>query len=320
MKVFVTGANGFLGSHLVDRLLERSDEVHVLIRKTSNLRWLIGKKVHFHYGDVTDESDTLVRFVNGMDIVYHVAGVIRAPRREVYHRINAMGTAHVLEACLQNPSLKRCVIVTSIAAHGPGVGLEPSRESDPAKPVTEYGKSKRDAELIAFRYRDRLPITIIRPPAIYGPRDDQVLQFFRMLKWGFALLPAGGRQVLNLASVHDVVKGLLLAAESPQAVGEIFFIGEDHNYDWSTAADVMGRAFRRRPVKITVPIPVVFGVAGVSHLAGILMNRLGKMSLNLDYARNFVQKNWGLNLTKAHDLLGYRSDDSLEKGSEATAA
>jgi nucleoside-diphosphate-sugar epimerase len=173
MKVFVTGANGFLGSHLVDRLLERGDEVHVLVRKTSNLQWLIGKDVRFHYGDVIGEGKGLRGGLQGVDVLLHVAGILRANRSRTYYEVNTQGTANVLEECLNvRPEIRRVVIVTSLAAHGPSPEGKTATEGDECHPIGDYAKSKRDAELVALKYADRLPVTVVRPPAIYGPRDE----------------------------------------------------------------------------------------------------------------------------------------------------
>ena len=201
----VTGATGFLGSHLVDQLLARGHEVHVLLRKNSNLRWLIGKPVQFHYGDVEADLKGLHAGLHHADYCFHVAGVIAARRPQTYYQVNTIGTDHVLNACLQHPSLKRIVVVTSLAARGPRQEPGPAQETDACHPITDYGKSKRDAELVALRYQDRLPITIIRPPAIYGPRDIAVLQFFKIAKWGVFPLPAGGGRMVNMAHALDVV-------------------------------------------------------------------------------------------------------------------
>ena len=319
MKVLITGANGFLGSHLADRLITDGHEVHVLIRKTSNLQWLLGKPIQFHYGDVVGISKGLKEGLEGVDVLFHVAGVLRARKPKTYYEVNAQGTANVLEACLEvNPNLKRAVVVTSLAAHGPGQDDRPATEDDECRPITDYGKSKRDAELIALKYAGRLPVTIVRPPAIYGPRDDQVYEFFQMVRWGFALIPGSGNGVLNMSHVHDVVDGLVLAATSPKAPGEIFFIGEDCNHTWREAADAIAGAIDRRFLKIPVPSALVFGVSGLADVFGRMIGRV--FSLNLDYAKNFVQKNWAMDVSKARRLLGYSPKYSLKEGIKATAS
>lgn len=315
MKTFVTGASGFLGSHLVDRLCERGDEVHVLLRKTSNPRWLLERNIHYHYGDVLED---LKEGLEGADLVFHVAGLLKARNPQTYYEVNTRGTAHLLEACLKScPSVKRIVLVTSLAAHGPNSGDQAAREEDECHPLTEYGKSKRDAEIVAERYQDRLPITIVRPPAIYGPRDEQILSFFRLVKRGFVFLPGRGPHFLNLAYVKDVVKGLLLVSESPQAVGETFFIGDERNYEWREVGDTVAKAVGcRSTVKIPVPKALLYGVAGFAEIISWFTGRV--LPLNIDYSRNFLQSHWTLDIGKAKRILGFRPDFSFSRGVEET--
>lgn len=319
MKVFITGANGFLGSHLVDHLIEMGAEVHALVRRSSNLQWLLAKPVHFHYGDISEDSKGLQKGIQGAEWVFHLAGAIRAREAKTYYQVNAQGTANLLEAALRsNTPLKKIVVVTSLAAHGPGLNDHPATEEDECHPITDYGKSKRDAELITLRYADRLPVTIVRPPAIYGPRDEQVFHFFRMVKKGIALLPGWGSRILNMAYVQDVVAGILLAAENPKAVGEIFFIGEDRNYDWTEAADIIGQAVcRARPLKIHLPKPLIYGAAGLAE--GITRLTGSLLPLSLAYAKNFTQRNWALDISKAKRFLGFQSAYPLSRGAEETA-
>jgi nucleoside-diphosphate-sugar epimerase len=318
MRAFVTGANGFLGSHLVDRLLERGDEVHVLVRKTSNLQWLLGKDVQFHYGDIVGDGRGVREGLKDADVVFHVAGVLRANRPRTYYEVNAQGTANLLQTCLEvRPGIRRVVVVTSLAAHGPNSGDGLAREEDECHPIGDYGKSKRDEELVALKYADRLPITVIRPPAIYGPRDDQILAFFKMVRRGLALLPGDGRGVLNMTHVQDVVSGMLLAAEHPKAAGEIFFIGEDKNHSWEEAAEAIAGALERKTLKLRVPGVLVLAVCGAAEALGKLVRRT--FTLNLAYANNFLQRNWAMDVSKAIRLLGYRPAFSLAAGAKDAA-
>jgi nucleoside-diphosphate-sugar epimerase len=318
MRAFITGANGFLGSHLVDRLIERGDEVHVLVRKTSNLQWLIGKDVRFHYGDVSGDGKGLREALQEADVLFHVAGVLKAHRPQTYYEVNAQGTANLLETCLEvRPDIRRVVVVTSLAAHGPNSGDGAAREEDECHPLGDYGKSKRDQELVALKYAGRLPVTIVRPPAIYGPRDDQILTFFKMVRRGLALLPGDGRGVLNMTHVQDVVTGMLLAAEHPKAVGEIFFVGGERNHTWTEAAEAIAGALGRKALKLRVPGAVVYAVCGAAEALGRLLKRT--FTLNLAYARNFLQRNWALDISKAVRLLGYRPAFSLADGARDTA-
>lgn len=174
MKVLVTGASGFLGSHLVDFLLREGHSVHVLIRQTSNIQWLLGKKIQYHFGDLADSTAPLEKVVEGIELCFHVAGVIRANRPEDYFKTHRDGTRRLLDSLLKEKrSLKRVVIVSSIAAQGPGLEKGPIWEEDEPHPMTDYGQSKLEEEKVALGYRDRLPITIIRPPGIWGNLLDR---------------------------------------------------------------------------------------------------------------------------------------------------
>ena len=317
MKVLVTGATGFLGSHLVDRLLAQGDEVHVLTRKTSNLRWLKDKPVIYHEGDVTGTFDNILKAVSGVDLVFHVAGIIQALHEDSYFKANAFGTKQILDACMQNKNIKRIVIVTSLAAHGPGRDMTTlARETDPCYPVNPYGASKLEAEKIASEYMSRLPITIIRPPAIYGPRDEQFLSLFKMVSSGIVFLPGMSKKIINASFVGDIVSGMILASQHPAAIGETFFIGDSQNYSWEEAAQVFAKVLKKNIIIIPLPSPLVYAAACVADLISHVTGKL--LPLNWDNVTNFIQKNWMMDISKAQKILGYQPQMSLEKGIETT--
>ena len=319
MKTFVTGATGFLGSHLVDRLLEKKHEVHVLVRKSSNLRWLLGKKVHYHYGDIVEDLVGLKEALQKTEVCFHLAGVITAARPETYHEVNAQGTANLLEAALQaKRHLKKIVVVTSIAAHGPGQNQHPITEEDDCHPITDYGRSKRDAELIALRYCDQLPITIVRPPPIYGPRDRHLYRYFWMARKGFLLLPGNGQQIVNLAYVQDVITGILLAAEHPRSSGEIFFIGDEKNYAWREIADMVAHSVQKKVLRIRLPTRVIQSIGTTLRVFAWITGR-SELVITANM-KNFVQSNWSLDIAKARQILAFQPTISLQQGVKTTAS
>ena len=182
MKVMVTGATGFVGSHLVEALCEKDVQVNVFTRKTSNDKWIADLPPDRYYGDMSD-PESLRDALDGVETVFHLAGVTKAFDEKTYIRVNAEGTKHLLDACLsmQSPP-KRIVIVSSLAAAGPSTRDRPKRESDPCRPVSPYGRSKQMAEEVAAYYTDKLSIVIVRPPAVYGPRDGDFLSSFKLIK------------------------------------------------------------------------------------------------------------------------------------------
>src|SRR5215467_11621357 len=166
-KVLVTGANGFIGSHLVRELLDRGYEVSGLVRPTSDIRSLQGLPIRIFLGDVC-EPETLVAPMQGVHYIYHLAAKLMVDSREDFLQTNTEGTKHMLEAARKYAadSLKRFLLVSSQAGAGPGTDTTPMDESAPMKPVSWYGQSKKEAEEAAQSCG--LPITIVRPSAVYG--------------------------------------------------------------------------------------------------------------------------------------------------------
>ncbi len=166
MIALVTGANGFVGSHLVDLLLESGYQVRCLVRGTSDLRWLEGKNVELRHGGILDPS-SLAGAVRGADYVFHVAGITRARRREDFLRVNGEGTRNLAEACAKHaPGVRKIVYCSSLAAGGPAPSSRPIDEESPAVPHSTYGRSKLEGEIALLRLADRLSYSIVRPPAI----------------------------------------------------------------------------------------------------------------------------------------------------------
>ena len=259
-KAVVTGGTGFIGSHLADLLCARGWEVTVVVRPTSDLRWLEGLPVRCVEADLVTGAG-LDEALRGADAVFHVAGVTRARTRADYHRGNQRTTRNLLEAAVRScPGLERFLYVSSLSAAGPSQPGRPARESDPPRPITFYGTSKLAAEREVRRFGRRLPATIVRPPAVYGPRDANMVSVFRGAERGLFLLPAGGRAPVSLVHVRDLTAGILLAAESPQAIGETYYISGEVT-TWREVGRLLEEVVGRRLRMIDVP-PLFLRLAG----------------------------------------------------------
>lgn len=176
MRALVTGASGFIGSTLIQELSTLGFEVHALMRKTSSDANLAGLNYRRVQGDLSDEG-SLREAVRGVDYVFHLAGLTAAKNREEFFAHNALGTERLAKVVAEErPGLSRFVYVSSLAASGPASSLEaPLTESQAEHPVSAYGESKLAGEHALLRYKDVYPISIIRPPMVYGPRDKGVL-------------------------------------------------------------------------------------------------------------------------------------------------
>ena len=182
----VTGATGFVGSHLVDRLIERGCNVRCLVRKTSNLRFLRHPKIDLAYGGLDGETDW-DSVLAGVHTIYHVAGLTFARRAKDYYSVNHKGTEAIVGAALKHrDEIRRFVLISSLAAVGPSRDGSPVTEEIEANPITPYGRSKLMAEEAVWVVKDLLPVTVVRPPAVYGPRDYGVFEFFKSISRGIS--------------------------------------------------------------------------------------------------------------------------------------
>jgi dihydroflavonol-4-reductase len=318
----VTGANGFVGSHLVDLLLKENYKVKCLVRKSSNLRWLEGKNVEIITSGLFDKEG-LVRAFEGVDYIYHVAGVIKSKKPEGYYKGNVEATQNILEAALNyKDKIKRILIVSSQTAAGPSPAFELIDETHPCAPITNYGKSKRAEEELVQTYFDKLPITICRPPAVYGERDTEIFIFFNSY-WKGVTTTIGfgkkeGQKKLSLIHAIDLVRGFYLAATNPNSKGQTYFISSEEVYTWERIIAVTSKVMNKKAIVFKVPHCIVYTIAAVAQLISVFQKQAA--TLNIEKARDITQSSWTCSTEKAVKELGYKQNISLEQGIEETIA
>jgi nucleoside-diphosphate-sugar epimerase len=265
MKVLLTGATGFVGSHLAELLLHKGYDVRALIRRTSNMQWIRDLDMECFYGSL-DEADSLKNAVKGVDYVFHVAGVTKAADAITYIKGNYEATKNLVEAILaEEPKIKRFVLVSSQAAVGPSPTIEPIDENANPYPLTDYGQSKLLAENYIRNMADTLPVTIVRPPAVFGPRDTDVLDFFKTVKLGIIPRIGGSEKYVSLVYVKDLVRGIWLAGTRSKAVGKTYFIANPRPYSWGQMAELALKVFNKKGIQVRVPELLLKGVALASE-------------------------------------------------------
>ncbi len=312
----VTGANGFVGSHLVDYLLGKGDEVHCLVRKSSNLRWLEGKNVVIHDSGLFDK-DELKKVLNNVDYLYHVAGVVKAKKEEGYFKGNVETTRNLLDTALEvAPNIKRILIVSSLTASGPAKLDNPVTEDTPPHPITTYGRSKLAQEELAKTYMNKLPITIVRPPAIYGERDTEIYLFFKTYQKGLMSLIGFSKKELSLIYVKDLVNGMYLAATNEKAKSEIYFISSTEFYTWPQIGETLQKIINKRAITLRLPHTLVYGIAAIAQFFSMFSSKAA--TFNIEKARDFVQEAWTCDTSKAERDLGYTQNYSLDEGLKRT--
>jgi len=314
--ILVTGANGFVGARLSKVLLKRGYAVRALARKTSDLTRLEDMAVDLVYGELSD-FPSLKEAASAVDVVIHSAGVIKAPSLHRYMEANKQGTRNLLEAVQEaSPDLQRFVYISSLAAGGPGPTDRPVTEDDPPRPVSPYGASKLAGEKEALSFADRLPVSVVRPPAVYGPGDTQVLGFFRTVCWHLKPYFGPPTAQVRLVYVDDLVEGLILAIEHQQAVGEVFYIAEDKSHTWLELENIIAREAEVWAVPVRIPRWFVRSVATVAEW---IYKPAGKTpALNRHKAEDFLQQNWTCSVAKAERMLGYRCRFPFAKGAAMT--
>lgn len=311
----VTGSNGFVGSHLVDFLLEKGHHVKCIVRKTSNLQWLEGKNVELCDCGLLDVA-ALEEVAKDAHYIFHIAGVVKAIRPEGYFKGNVAMTKNVLQAALAAPNLRKVMITSSMAATGPAPMGSQVDENSPLRPMEPYGYSKVKQEELAQSYRDRLPIVVVRPPAVYGERDTEILPFFKMIKKGWAIRMGFKAKELSLVHVVDLVQGMYLATTHADNAGEVYFLGSLECYNWKEIGEVAGKVLDKKVKNLAIPHFLLFAVGGW----GNLMERWFKaeVDLNLDRARRITRPSWYCSSAKAAKELGYQQQISLKEGIQRT--
>jgi len=310
MKALVTGATGFIGSHLTERLIKRGYKVSCLVRKTSNLRWIEDLGIDFIIGDCS-HIDTLIDAVKGVDYIFHVAGLTKTPRPEEFYIINYKGTENLIKAVAEsNIEIKRFIYLSSLAAYGPSLNGDAEMHGDKPHPVSEYGKSKLKGEEAVMNYADTIPVTILRPSVVYGPRDRQLYAIFKWINKGF--VPYWGNSRLSMVYVDDLVDAIILAAESDKAIQKTYFISDGREYEIDIIINEISDSLGRDVKKIKIPLSLM-------PIVGFLGERLSKFIdggelINRDKIRELKYNKWVCSIIDAEHDLNYRPQVGLKEG------
>ena len=302
MRIALTGASGFIGSHLAEYLVNQNHQVTCLLRKTSSRRWLQHLSFREVLGDVA-QPQTLQPFVQEQDVVIHAAGITKAINETEYLIGNTESTKNLLAAIRQlNPQLQRFVLISSQAAAGPSLAKIPLGENALKNPITAYGRSKALAEEITLQFGKDFPVTIIRPPTVYGPRDRDVYAYFRFVNKN--LQPILGKEnTVSLVYVKNLVAGIAAAMTHPHAIQQCYFITDDGQYTWSDLADMIAHILNKRPIKIKIPNWLIQAIAGINSFYSNLTRK--PVLLNREKLLEMRQPYWLAANEKAKAELGF---------------
>jgi nucleoside-diphosphate-sugar epimerase len=317
MRALVTGGQGFVGSHLCERLVAQGHRVRVLARPSSDLRHLSGIEVEVVRADVTEPAG-LPSAVAGCDVVFHVAGALRGLREQDLFRVNADGTRNLVGAAVAaEPPLARFVYVSSLAAAGPSPGgSTPRTEHMPPAPLTWYGRSKLAGES-AVRSVAGLNWTILRPAIVFGPRERDMLRYFRLARRGWLPVVGFSDRHYSLIYVEDLAEGLVRAAEAPAAVGQIYFLAGPEAVSWARLAELIATALgvAARPLRLPETVATAAGI-----VADWLARARGSPDiLSSQKVIEMLAPAWVCSADKAEREFGWRATTPLPDALARTA-
>ena len=315
MKAFVTGGTGFVGSHLVEDLLasKKYDEIRCLVR--SSEKWLKGMNVTVVKGDL-DNYHAISDALDGVDVIFHIAGLTKAPRNKDFTAANVDATENLLRIA-QKKGITNFVILSSLAAVGPSKGTALT-EKAPLRPVSMYGNSKKRMEVMIEKTAlENDSVKIIRPPAVYGPREADIYTFFKSYKLGFCpMVGDGNYPKLSLVYVKDLTDGIMKAAEKTTPGTHTYFMGGEMDaYNWNQISSVTGQVLGKKPLTLKLKPNWVRKVASVIETGASFFGKYPVV--NKEKASEMVEE-WVCSSRKAIKELNYSPSTTLEEGISRT--
>lgn len=310
MKVLVTGGTGFIGSHVVEKLCNEGFSVRCISKDLLNTEELNACDVEIIINDLNNNINW-DSVLSDVDIVYHIAGVTRARYYKEYYEQNFIATKNFIKVCSEYSNIKRFVYLSSLTAVGPELNNIKVDETTEYHPVSDYGKSKMLAELEVLKYRDKIPVTILRPSAVYGPRERNLFIYMKTIKRGFQLVIGLRKKYNNLIYVNDLADAIVSFSLNEKAQDQIYFIGSELSYSNELIGQTMSRVINKHPLNIYVPHCIVFSICGIAELIGKVFNK--DVLLNIQKARELTQSRWNCSVEKAKSI-GFSPKISLYDG------
>ena len=327
-RAFLTGASGFIGRHFSQCLRELEVDVSCLVRRTSQQSHLRELGCRLVEGDVLAPASVLDAVALAKpDVVFHLAGITKAIRSDDLYEINRQGTENVLAACSELASPPVTVLVSTLAVAGPSRS-KAKTESDPPSPVSHYGKSKLAAEQMALQYCERLRVSIVRPPIVFGPYDRDTFELFQTIS-SSGLHPVPSLWPMSISWIHvsDACRALVrvakqgcrLSPDSHSTGRGIYFAAsaEDVGYKelGKQIADTLGNRFF---LSVPTPGPLVWGLASINETMARL--RGVQNILNFDKAREATSGSWTCDGSKLVRETGFECQVSLEETLRTSAS
>lgn len=314
-KILITGANGFIGSFLVEEALKRNYEVYAGIRKTSNTEYLTDPRIKFTELDFSDKGnlDKQLSQLPCFDFVIHNAGTTKAFKKKDYFISNYQYTKNIIDVLIsQKKVIEKFIYMSSLAAYGPGDNLRLNfiSSTDTPNPVTSYGKSKLESE----KYLSSLPgfpHIIIRPTVVYGPREKDLFTVFKLINNNLELFVGFKKQQLTFIYVKDLVKAVFKTMEST-VINKGYFVSDGNVYDAQSLGNIIKKQLNKKTIRIYFPKKLVRVIAFFSEASKYLTRK--QPVLNFDKVNELECVNWKCDAQPLIDEFNFRADYDLHNG------
>lgn len=328
-RSLVTGATGFVGSNLVSYLLERGWEVRCLVRDVSRAATLERLGAELAPGQLAD-AESILRAAQGVDVVFHVAGRVYALHDRQFFADNVEGTRNVAAACAAQSRRPVMLYVSSLAAGGPSTLDAPRRENDQDRPISAYGRSKLGAERAAAALAGEVPLSILRPPIIFGPADRASLKLFQGVRFlRLHPLPGWRRFEVSLVHVADLCEAMVRIAERgarvtpssngrPDISAATYHVAAERTIAYGELGKLAAGALGCSVLSLPLPKPLFWLVGALAEAVGQI--RRQPMLLNLDKTREALATGWVCSDEKIRRELDYRPAAPLEQRFAETVA
>lgn len=298
--IALTGATGFVGRHVADKLKDKGFHVRLLVRSPESAQWLEGYEV---IKGALEDEDSLKWLTSDADAVVHCAGAIRARRGDEFERVNYLGTQKLVEASL-NAGVKRFIHLSSLAAREPQ--------------LSDYAASKRKSEMAVKQTGDNIKWTILRPSAVYGPCDRATLPLFRQLSGRLAFVPGSKGSRFSLIFVEDLAEALAELAGDIGGAEGIHEIadGQVGGYSWAELMAIAGKAQGRKIKHVFLPISVIRIAATFAQAWGMISR--GSPILTAGKVRELFHEDWVCHGNLLEDVTDWRPKTDFAKGFRET--
>ena len=314
----VTGATGFTGFYLVQKLLKKGFKVRALARPNSDRSLFAGLSVEWILGDIFDET-AVQKAVRGVSVIFNMATLFRnaLAKEEDHWKVHVKGTQLMAREAAKEKGLKRFVHISTVGVHG-DVKHPPANEDSPFAPGDAYQRTKAEAEIWIrdFSKKSGLPLTVIRPAAIYGPGDKRLFKIFRMIYRGWFPIIGGGRTLFHLIHVDDLTDFMIFVTTQPQALGEVFICASPESVSLGQMIEIIRKAYGQHVRVIRLPKVLVFSLAVICEF---VCQSLGIVPPLFRRRVAFYTHNRSFDISKMKHLTGFIPKYSSEEGLYQTA-